>query len=97
MKMNILKATILRDCCISMYKLGDSTTHSHFQDFLLFFSQDAKRGGHCPLTRDSEPIRLLELLMSSPSLYMFNISLSQQDKGVVELVVGLDNLLSFFD
>ena len=35
--------------------------------------------------------------MSSPSLYMFNIPLSQQDKGVVELVVGLDNLLSFFD
>ena len=33
-------------------------------------------GGHCPLVRDSEPIRLLEI-PTSPSLYM-QMSISQR-------------------
>ena len=37
-------------------------------------------GGHCPLARDSEPIRLLEI-PTSPSLYMLiTISICQTSK-----------------
>ena len=35
----------------------------------LFTSREEPEGGHCPLVRDSEPIRLLEI-PTSPSLYM---------------------------
>ena len=55
----------IRKCCSQSLQLNGSLR----QPAIVSLSTDLPVGGQCPLVRDSEPIRLLEI-PTSPSLYM---------------------------
>ena len=76
---------VIENNYISIYKLGDNTTHSKRAKWVngslrrpLFHLSG---GGHCPLARGNEPIRLLET-STSPSLYMLIKTISTTTRGL---------------